>query len=110
MSFGMLAMPVMFIRESILIMFTGLAPFGEGTQEGSWQYSGFTSWITPPFGPPQDVRTWQHLAMWHLVAFILLHIDLAIREDIMSRQSIVRSMISSPRTFKDARRIHRDES
>jgi len=82
---------------------------GEGTQAGSWQYDWFSSWITPLFGQPQDVRTWHHLAMWCLLCFMLVHIYVAIREDIMSRQSIASSMISGWRTFKDSRHVKGDE-
>jgi Ni/Fe-hydrogenase 1 B-type cytochrome subunit len=60
-------------------------------------------------GQPQDVRTWHHLAMWYLVCFIAAHVYVAIREDIMSRQSIVSSMISGWRTFEDSRRAEGDE-
>lgn len=106
---AILAMHVMFVWGTIFIILTGLALFGEGTQAGSWQYEWFSSWITPLFGQPQAVRTTHHLAMWYLVTFILVHIYVAIREDIMSRQSIVSSMISGWRTFKDTRRMKGDE-
>lgn len=106
---AILAMHVMFVWGTIFIILTGLALFGEGTQAGSWQYEWFSSWITPLFGQPQAVRTAHHLAMWYLVTFILVHIYVAIREDIMSRQSIVSSMISGWRTFKDTRRMKGDE-
>ena len=106
---AILAMHVMFVWGSIFTILTGLALFGEGTLEGSWQYDWFSSWITPIFGQPQAVRTAHHLAMWYLITFILVHIYVAIREDIMSRQSIVSSMISGWRTFKDTRRIKGDE-
>jgi Ni/Fe-hydrogenase 1 B-type cytochrome subunit len=39
--------------------------------------------------------------MWWIVVFMMIHIYVAIREDIMSRQSIVSTMISGHRTFKD---------
>ena len=106
---AVLAMHMMFVWGSIFIMLTGLALFGEGTQEGSWQYDWFSSWITPIFGQPQAVRTAHHLAMWYLITFILVHIYVAIREDIMSRQSIVSSMISGWRTFKDSRNVKGDD-
>jgi len=35
------------------------------------------------------------------VLFVIVHIYAAIREDIMGRQSIVSTMISGYRTFKD---------
>ena len=106
---AILAMHLMFVWGSIFIMLTGLALYGEGTLPGSWQYDFFSSWITPIFGQPQAVRTAHHLTMWFLIVFIMIHIYVAIREDIMSRQSIVSSMISGWRTFKDTRRVKGDE-
>ena len=41
--------------------------------------------------------------MWWVIIFMIIHIYVAIREDIMSRQSIVSTMISGTRTFKDDR-------
>ena len=38
-----------------------------------------------------------------LVCFVVTHIYVAVREDIMSRQSIVSTMNSGWRTFKDSR-------
>ena len=49
----------------------------------------------------QDVHTWHHLGMWVLVIFVIIHIYAAVREDIMSRQSIISSMISGERQFRD---------
>ncbi|MGY4281848.1 Ni,Fe-hydrogenase I cytochrome b subunit [Bradyrhizobium sp. LM2.7] len=39
--------------------------------------------------------------MWALVVFVMVHIYAAVREDIMSRQSIISSMISGERQFRD---------
>jgi len=39
--------------------------------------------------------------MWLTLIFVMLHVYAAIREDIMARQSIVSTMISGYRTFKD---------
>ena len=53
------------------------------------------------FGQSQDVHTWHHLGLWVIVSFVIVHIYAAVREDIMSRQSMVSTMISGHRTFKD---------
>ena len=82
---------------------TGFALYGEGTGMGSWQYTMFSSWVIPLFGQSQDVHTWHHLGLWVIVSFVIVHIYAAVREDIMSRQSIVSTMISGHRTFKDDR-------
>ena len=41
--------------------------------------------------------------MWAMLLFILLHVYAALREDIMSRQSLISTMISGWRLFKDDR-------
>jgi Ni/Fe-hydrogenase 1 B-type cytochrome subunit len=38
-----------------------------------------------------------------IVVFVMLHVYVAIREDIVSRQSLISTMISGWRTFKDDR-------
>ncbi|PWB81284.1 MAG: Ni/Fe-hydrogenase, b-type cytochrome subunit, partial [Methylocystaceae bacterium] len=45
--------------------------------------------------------TWHHLGMWGVVLFVIVHIYAAVREDIVSRQSLVSSMISGERVFRD---------
>ncbi|MBL8475974.1 MAG: Ni/Fe-hydrogenase, b-type cytochrome subunit [Methyloversatilis sp.] len=98
-----LARFAMFFGYLVLTVFmivTGFALYGEGAQMGSWQERMF-GWVIPLFGQSQDVHTWHHLGMWALVVFIIVHIYAAIREDIMGRSSVVSTMISGHRTFKD---------
>jgi Ni/Fe-hydrogenase 1 B-type cytochrome subunit len=80
---------------------TGFALYGEGAQEGSWAHTLFTSWVIPLFGQSQDVHTWHHMGLWVIVLFVMVHVYAAIREDIMSRQSMVSTMLSGWRLFKD---------
>lgn len=96
-----LVMHVMFVWGIIFMIVTGLALYGEGAGMGSWQYTLFTSWVVPLFGQSQDVHTWHHLGMWVIICFAIIHIYAAVREDIMSRQSIISSMFSGWRTFRD---------
>ncbi len=90
-----------FLFLSLFMGVTGFALYGEGTQPGSWAHTMFTSWVIPLFGNSQDVHTWHHLGLWGMVIFVILHVYAAIREDIMGRQSMVSTMISGYRTFKD---------
>ena len=90
----------LFFFTSIFMIFTGFAMYGEGLQRGSWA-SNLFGWVIPLFGQSQDVHTWHHLGMWAIVCFIIVHVYASIREDIMGRQSIVSTMISGYRTFKD---------
>lgn len=103
------AMHVMFVWGVIFMIVTGFALYGEGTGMGTWQYDWFSSWVIPLFGQSQDVHTWHHLGMWYILIFVMIHVYVAIREDIMSRQSMVSTMISGWRTFKDPHREEGDE-
>ena len=88
---------------SIAMVGTGFALYSEQTGLGSWQDKLF-GWLIPLVGQSQDVRMWHHWGMWIIVVFFMIHIYAAIREDIMSRQSLVSTMISGWRMFKDDRR------
>lgn len=82
---------------------TGLALYSEGLGHDSLLYRMF-SWVFGLFGNNSHIlHTFHHLGMWWIVIFMVIHIYVAIREDIMSRQSIVSTMISGHRTFKDDR-------
>lgn len=81
---------------------TGLALYAEGAQEGSLAHDLF-GWVHSLTWNSQRLHTLHHLGMWWIVIFMIVHIYVAIREDIMSRQSIVSTMISGHRTFKDDR-------
>lgn len=86
----------------IWMIITGFALYAEGAQAGSLPDKVF-GWVHGWIWNSQTVHTLHHLGMWWIVIFIIIHIYVAIREDIMSRQSIVSTMISGHRTFKDDR-------
>ena len=94
------AMVFGFMVLAVFMILTGFALYGEGSQMGSWQERMF-GWVIPLMGQSQDVHTWHHLGLWGLVMFVIVHVYAAIREDIMGRSSVVSTMISGHRTFKD---------
>ncbi len=85
----------------VFMIVTGFALYGEGAQEGHWSHTLFTSWVIPLFGQSQAVHSWHHLVAWGIVVFVILHVYAAIREEIMSRQSMISAMISGSRTFRE---------
>lgn len=85
-----------------IMLLTGFALYAEQTGLGSWQDRLF-GWLIPLLGQSQDLRLWHHWGMWVIVVFVMLHVYVAIREDIVSRQSMISTMISGWRTFKDDR-------
>lgn len=85
----------------VFMIVTGFALYGEGAQEGHWTHTLFTSWVIPLFGQSQAVHSWHHLVAWGIVVFIIVHVYAALREEIMSRQTMISSMIGGSRTFRD---------
>jgi Ni/Fe-hydrogenase 1 B-type cytochrome subunit len=103
-----LVMHFAYVWLTVFMIFTGLALYGEGEGVNSWIYSLFSGWVIPLFGNSQNVHTWHHLGLWVIAMFTTVHVYAAVREDIMSRQSIISSMISGWRTFKDTRASNGD--
>ena len=101
---------VLFAILSVFMICSGLALYGEGTLPGSWANTLFTSWMIPLFGNnSQNLHTYHHLGMWFAVTFITIHVYAAIREDILGRQSIVSTMISGYRFFREPKVSPRGE-
>lgn len=95
-----LIMFCMFTVPLIFMIVTGFALYSEGEGIDSWQYKAF-GWVFLIWPNSQEVHTLHHIGMWALVTFTIVHIYAAVREDIVSRQSIISSMISGERIFKD---------
>jgi Ni/Fe-hydrogenase 1 B-type cytochrome subunit len=92
-----------FITLGVAFMIlTGMALYAEGAGLGSFFDTAF-GWVRHLVGDSQTLHMLHRLGMWFIVVFMIIHIYVAIREDIMSRQSIVSTMISGHRTFKDDR-------
>jgi Ni/Fe-hydrogenase 1 B-type cytochrome subunit len=92
---------LLYFLLSIFMVCSGFAMYGEGDQAGSWANTLFTSWMLPLFGNSQSLHTWHHLGMWVILTFIILHIYAAVREDIMGRQSMMSTMVSGYRYFRE---------
>lgn len=91
-----------FVLGMTFMIITGFALYSEGLGQGSWADTLF-GWVIPFMGQSQDVHTWHRLGMWYLITFVMIHVYVAIREDIMSRQSLISTMIGGWRMFKDDR-------
>lgn len=94
------AMFMMFLVPCVFMVLTGFALYAEVQQAGSW-FDGLFGWVIPLFGQSQDVHTWHHLGMWMIIIFIIFHVYAAVREEILGRSSMVSTMVSGYRTFKD---------
>lgn len=99
-----LAHLIMFLAITLGGLFmiaSGFAMYGEGAQAGHWSHTLFTSWMLPLFGQSQNLHTWHHLVAWGIVIFVIVHVYAALREEVMSRQTMISAMISGSRTFRE---------
>lgn len=95
-----LAMFTLFHIPLVVLICTGLGLYAEGLGRESLLYQIFGFVFAMP-GGSMTVHTIHHLGMWFMVIFSVVHIYAAVREDIMSRQSIISTMISGWRMFRD---------
>lgn len=98
-----MAQLMMFFFFTVLavgMVFTGFALYSEGAGVGTWSDRVF-GWVLPLLGGSLQTHNLHRLGMWIMMSFAVVHIYAAIREDIMSRQSLISTMISGWRMFKD---------
>ena len=79
---------------------TGFALYGEGLGTGSWADSLF-GWVIPLLGGSEATHNWHNMIMWVMIMFVIIHIYMAVRADIISRESSVSTIIGGWRMFKD---------
>jgi Ni/Fe-hydrogenase 1 B-type cytochrome subunit len=98
-----LAQTSMFFLNTLMTLFliiTGFALYGEGLGSGSWADKGF-GWIMPILGGGEATHNWHNMAMWIMLTFVVIHIYMAVRADIVGRASSVSTIINGWRLFKD---------
>jgi Ni/Fe-hydrogenase 1 B-type cytochrome subunit len=94
-----LAMFLMYTLGTLFMIVTGFALYSEQWGWGSVPMNLF-GWVFVVFGDPQMVRTLHHLGMWYLLLFAFIHVYMVIREDVMSGETVIGTMVSGIRLFK----------
>lgn len=97
---AMLTMYFTFVIPSLIIILTGSALYSEATGRDSVQAYLF-GWMFYFFPNSQEMRTLHHLSMWVLVVFIMVHLYMSLREDIVSRQTMISAITTGHRSFRD---------
>ena len=95
------AMFAMFVLGTFVIILTGLSLFSEQYGWGSVWMNLF-GWVSVLLGGSGMVRLVHHLAMYYLLIFAVIHMYMVLREDVMSGESVVGTMINGLRTFKSS--------
>ncbi|EHL83054.1 Ni/Fe-hydrogenase, b-type cytochrome subunit [Citrobacter portucalensis] len=96
---------------SVFMILTGFALYSEHSQ-----YAIFTPfrYVTEFFywtgGNSLDIHSWHRLGMWFIAAFIVGHVYMAIREDIMSDETVISTMINGFRSHKFPKGQHDKEA
>ena len=86
------AMFFMFLLPLIVLLLTGFALYAEGSGIQTWWYSVF-GWVFLVLGDSMTVHTWHHVAMWVVILFSMVHMYMAIREDMTHRQTAIRALV-----------------
>lgn len=95
-----LMMVSMFLTTLMFMIVTGFALYSEGAGYDSWQHALF-GWVIGLVGNTERLHVLHHLGLWMMGIFVFLHVYAAIREDIMSRQNLISTIINGERAFKD---------
>ncbi len=98
-----LAQAAMFLFHTLVTVFmicSGFALYGEGLGEGSWANRWF-GWVIPLLGDPEATHDWHNLGMWVLITFTIIHIYMAVRAEIIGRQSSISTIVGGWRMYKD---------
>jgi len=83
-----------YFMAAILVV-TGFTMFGEADPQGIFMHT--FGHLAPYFGGFQWVRVLHHVAAWYFPLFIILHVYLAIRADLLERSGAISSIISGGR-------------
>lgn len=85
---------------ALFMICTGFALYSQGTGAGSWADKLF-GWVFVIVPSSQTVRMWHLLGMWLMLIFIIVHVYMVVRAEIMSRQNGISVMINGWRTYSD---------
>jgi len=95
----------MYVVGTVVIILTGLSLFAEQYGWGSTWMNLF-GWVNVLLGGSNTVRLVHHLTMYYLLIFAVIHMYMAIREDVMSGQTVVSTMVNGLRSFKEGANKH----
>lgn len=97
---GALSLFLFNVLGTLFMLVTGFALYGEGA--GGWSAAWF-GWVIPLFGGSQNLHSWHHLGLWVLLIFVFIHVYIVIREEHLSRQSMLGTIRTGWRVWKDER-------
>ncbi|WP_333783932.1 cytochrome b/b6 domain-containing protein [Thermocrinis sp.] len=96
-----LARLVYFLLYLVLIfmVITGFAMYGLSDPGGFW--AKMFGWIVPMLGGEFSVHMWHHWFAWLVIFFVIVHVYLVVRYDVIEKEGEVSSMFNGMKTFKE---------
>lgn len=85
---------------ALVMICTGFALYSQGTGDGSWADTWF-GWVFTLIPSSQTVRMIHLFGMWTMVMFVIIHIYMVTRADIIGRQSSISTMIGGWRMYRE---------
>ena len=85
---------------TVFMILTGFALYSEGMGRDSWMDTLF-GWVIPLIGDSEATHNWHNLGMWVMLVFVIIHIYMVIRADIIGRQSSISTIFGGYRMYKD---------
>ncbi|MEN1564933.1 cytochrome b/b6 domain-containing protein, partial [Pseudomonas aeruginosa] len=61
-------------------------------------------------GNSMDIHSWHRLGMWLIGAFVIGHVYMALREDIMSDDTVISTMVNGYRSHKFGKISNKERS
>lgn len=89
----------LFLLPCLFMIVTGLSLYAEGLGMGHPLYR-LAERVLPALGGSLQVHALHRTGMWILVCFVMIHVYVAIREELIGPQSMISTMISGWRMFK----------
>jgi Ni/Fe-hydrogenase 1 B-type cytochrome subunit len=90
---------ILYVIPAALTILTGFAMLAEVSGHDSWQYHVF-GWMMIIFPNTLDLHLIHRVCMWIIVCFVFGHTYLVVRDDILSRQTHISTMLSGERLFR----------
>jgi len=90
---------LLYVIPAVLTILTGYAMLAEVSGHDSWEYHVF-GWMMIIFPNTLDLHLVHRICMWFIVFFAFLHTYITIRDDILSRQTLISSLLSGERLFR----------
>ena len=82
----------------IFEVITGFAMYGRSNPGGFWDK--LFGWIIPALGGEYQVHRWHHIVAWLIILFVVIHVYMVIREDILEKDGEVSSMVNGNKFFE----------